>query len=256
MVLVTATTKLAKAIEDSASIPEAAAYLALKERMESQEALDTLTAAERAVNLLVPLNLVRLVAKHQGVSIESLLRGNGKETDESDSSQLQICVEKVELTDQRIAMRRRVKQIDAYVEDKNYHAMTKNVNRDDIAPFDADKSKTRRRGKETFATFMKDIGVGLDVRLMSFAGGVTGYWVCYARGQAKETCIVGAAVGAIIMLFIDAILLIFRISHEDEEEKRKGTKEMRKSMKTAVAANSNSSSKPAQAVIAESKKTR
>lgn len=69
--------------------------------------------------------------------------------------------------------------------------------------------------KESYSSFMKDLTIGIDMRLMSLAGGVVGYYLCYSRGQPVDMCLVGAAVGAVAMLLMDAVLLLIRLSKED-----------------------------------------
>lgn len=68
---------------------------------------------------------------------------------------------------------------------------------------------------ESYSSFMKDLTIGIDMRLMSLAGGVVGYYVCYSRGQSVDMCLAGAAVGAVAMLLVDAVLLLIRLSKED-----------------------------------------
>ncbi len=68
---------------------------------------------------------------------------------------------------------------------------------------------------ETLAVFMKDVSIGLDMRLMTIAGGIVGYYMCHTRGMDKGECIIGAGVAAVFMLFVDAILLVIRLAKED-----------------------------------------
>lgn len=68
---------------------------------------------------------------------------------------------------------------------------------------------------ETFGTFMKDVSIGLDMRLMSLAGGVVGYYLNYVRGASQSECIVAALIGVVSFMMLDALLLILRLRRED-----------------------------------------
>jgi hypothetical protein len=80
---------------------------------------------------------------------------------------------------------------------------------------DAQRGAEERAKPETFSVIMKDVGVGLDVRLMSLAGGIVGYYLCASRSLPTEHCIIGGAIGAVFMLFVDAALLMLRMGRED-----------------------------------------
>lgn len=69
--------------------------------------------------------------------------------------------------------------------------------------------------KESYSMFMQGMSIGLDMRLMTLAGAVVGYYVMYSRGLGSDMCVIGAAVGAVVMLFVDAILLLIRLGRED-----------------------------------------
>jgi hypothetical protein len=77
------------------------------------------------------------------------------------------------------------------------------------------RNRSGGASSESYSSFMKDLTIGIDMRLMSLAGGVVGYYVCYSRGQSVDLCLVGAAVGAVAMLLMDAVLLLIRLSKED-----------------------------------------
>ena len=112
----------------------------------------------------------------------------------------------------RAEMRKRIAAIEAMVEREEYDQLVANVTK----KFPGDTMQDAR--KESLSSFSSDIGVALDVRLMSLAGGVVGYYLCYVRGMSMEERIIGAAVGAVAMLFVDGILLILRIAKSDSAE--------------------------------------
>ena len=130
----------------------------------------------------------------------------------------------------RLAKNQRLDRIDVMVEQEVYNKMAPIPSR--IAASVAGNGRGgslalggRRSGNdvnppqdETLAVFMRDTAVALDMRLMSLAGGVVGYYVCYTRGMSTREAIAGAAIGAVAMIFVDAILLILRIRREDQQK--------------------------------------
>ena len=83
----------------------------------------------------------------------------------------------------------------------------------------ADEAPTPQ--KETLAVFMRDVSIGLDMRLMTIAGGIVGYYLCRTRGMETGECIIGGAVGAVFMMFVDAVLLVIRLAKEDLFRRRR-----------------------------------
>uniref|UniRef100_A0A7S1MA02 Uncharacterized protein n=1 Tax=Neobodo designis TaxID=312471 RepID=A0A7S1MA02_NEODS len=87
---------------------------------------------------------------------------------------------------------------------------------------DAQRGAAERAQPETLRVVMKDVGLGLDMRLMSLAGGIVGYYLCYSRALPREHCFIGAAVGVVAMLLVDALLLMIRMSREDGQTRARG----------------------------------
>ena len=102
-----------------------------------------------------------------------------------------------------------------HVEEVAYNAMAGKV---------ADMAKVGEAKPDNFGSVMKDMTIGLDMRLMAIAGGVVGYYLCHMRGLDQGTCWIGAVCGVILMTIVDALLMIIRISKDDiksSKEKRK-----------------------------------
>jgi hypothetical protein len=138
----------------------------------------------------------------------------------------------------RRQMRRRVRAIDAAVSTAQYNQSVRNVC--ESATIDATGAvglhfeargsssaspilgTTKSKKPETMGTFLKDMSVGLDIRLMSLAGGVVGYYMCYIRGLDVESCIVGGLVGIVAMMLVDAVLVMTRMAKDDKTDRRRG----------------------------------
>lgn len=192
-------------------------------------------------DVLLPVALVRVVAKEVfDLSLRSLLQVREGEMQCRFALLYSPCVAPV--NPNRMEMLRRTRQCELIGQDAAYADMVANVCTTSLdnphehhfgGKMGEATSRDDGKGHETMASFMKEISIGLDMRLMSFAGAIFGYYVCWARGQAKEHCIVGAAVGAIVMLFVDGILLILRVSKEDEKT-RAAKKGQQKRLKAAA----------------------
>lgn len=217
--------------------------------------------------LLIPVDFLRKVAAHAGMSLQALVTGEafgvegaGATTGgkEGVGSPFVICPRRLPPNPERKKKNERVKQINEVVDSMLYTQMTRGDSSSSAAnaaaaasvfesvdsrlltgrqkeillessggqgrglaeEFAACEKGGSNKKKESFAGFMRDISIGLDVRLMSIAGGVVGYYACYARGQGTDQCIVGAAVGAVFMLLVDGILLMIRLHREDEKKKK------------------------------------
>lgn len=138
----------------------------------------------------------------------------------------------------------RLLRVEQYEQERQYNAMVRGVTPGAVLThsrkmlsssggaalslFSNDPSLEPLQQKESYASFMKDVRFGLDMRLMSVAGGIVGYYLCHVRGFGRDVSIVGAAVGAILMMFVDALLLMIRIGKEDTMEAREKLQKRKK----------------------------
>jgi hypothetical protein len=99
-------------------------------------------------------------------------------------------------------------------------------------------------GGFSFRQVTSDLGLGADIRLMSVAGAIIGYYMFYVRGFSRNECAIAAAVGALLMLVVDAGLLwvkaakddVARVSKERELVERVMLKEISADARAAAAA--------------------
>lgn len=204
------------------------------------------TPEEIAVASLVPAATLRAAAKAAGISFRQLFEmvttsdhklPSKEEGGKTSSNGWVIAPHVLPPNPHRASMRRRVKEIDALAEEVEYQTLVQgksNVTTVQQLVNDSSPEGRHRRAqgeKESFGKFMRDMGIGLDVRLMSIAGGVVGYYLCYVRGMAREECIVGGAIGAVLMMFVDGVLLIIKMGKDDrrEREEKARRKEFRPS---------------------------
>lgn len=196
---------------------------------------------------VVPIAVVRSAAAAERMSTRQFLREVGEAHPENEVASFSVAAPVKPENPHRRTMRARLKRIDAAVETALYNEMLAGDasgghttggpaagNRGTMAGMtldatrlgggrlllggamrDAQRGAEDRAQPETFSVIMKDVGIGLDVRLMSLAGGIVGYYLAFSRGLSTEQCIVGAAVGAVAMLFVDAALLMIRMARED-----------------------------------------
>ena len=73
-----------------------------------------------------------------------------------------------------------------------------------------------RRWRRT-VPFVKELGIAMDMRSMSIAGGVIGYYIGYVRSWETEHSIIAAAVCMILFMLVDAVLLLIMLSKEDDQ---------------------------------------
>lgn len=132
---------------------------------------------------------------------------------------------------ERNQFRGRIKAIEEVMSTRAYNEMIGEVRTGKLEPrgseklgFRAAETSGADEKSHTFREAMKDMSIGLDMRLMSLAGAVVGYYVPYARGSPKEHSIIGAAVGAVVMLLVDAVLLMIYISRSDSRRHAKGSR--------------------------------
>jgi hypothetical protein len=191
---------------------------------------------------VLPMALVRVAAALAGMETKAFLAEAGG------GSSFVLAPQEKPANPRRREMRARLRRIDAAVDTAMYNEM---LTKGDSAPTpmggkgsgmgsmtidatsaggkgrvvlggamrDAQRGAVERAQPETLKVVMKDVGLGIDMRLMSLAGGIVGYYLCYSRSLPKEQCFIGAAVGVVAMLFVDALLLIIRMSREDGKTK-------------------------------------
>ena len=187
----------------------------------------------------VPLSVLRALAATRGQSLRSLLQeiaagsftasssaqaGSAASSSSPRSGALRLAVAPTILppNPDRIAMRARIKKIEKAVANEEYNKRVPAQSRVAVEAKLGGRGSGRHRqlsasptGPENMSSFARDISIGLDMRLMSAAGCVVGYYVCWARGCSREVCLVGAAAGAVLMLLMDAVLLIVRLAKDD-----------------------------------------
>lgn len=132
----------------------------------------------------------------------------------------------------------RLLAVERYEQERQYNQMVQTLtpgamlhgasNRSGALNLSSSSPSSTQQKQESYASFMKDVRFGLDMRLMSLAGSIVGYYLCHVRGFGLDVSLVGAAVGAIVMMFVDAALLMIRIGKEDAMEKDKKLKKKRK----------------------------
>lgn len=74
--------------------------------------------------------------------------------------------------------------------------------------------------RASFARFLSDSFIGLDIQVMALSGAVVGYYAGLLRGAPKETCLTYAMVGLVVMMLVDAVLLLIRLGREDEATRK------------------------------------
>ena len=225
---------------DGHSAAATAIAAAVASRYESGPA----AAAPPLAHECVPLGVLRALASHNGQSLRAFLSGvasttpatTGGEGDATEAwanvvNPLSLAIAPTSLppNPHRAAMRARVKAISKAVTDAEYNALVPTPARVAVnASRHLDPKQRIATGSvgggvagedagkgETFSTFSRDLSIGVDMRLMSAAGAVVGYYLCYARGFGRDVCYMGAAVGAVLMLLMDAVLLIVRLARDD-----------------------------------------
>lgn len=70
--------------------------------------------------------------------------------------------------------------------------------------------------RQSHASFLKDVSIGLDIQVMSLSGAGVGYYLGHLRGASVETCALYAVVGLVVMLLVDGLLLLIRMRRQDE----------------------------------------
>jgi hypothetical protein len=152
------------------------------------------------------------------------LNANRSVSDGEEPLRVLVCPSRLPPDTSRTEKNDRLVQISSAVEDLEYNQMVPRgsaVHRKSAVPLRwssrgcEGEHAAGGRAPETLAVFMKDVSVGLDMRLMTIAGGIVGYYVCHIRGMEQGQCIIGAGVAAVVMLFVDAVLLVIRMGKED-----------------------------------------
>lgn len=77
----------------------------------------------------------------------------------------------------------------------------------------------------TMGQMFNEAGMALDMRLTTLGVAVAGYAIPYSIGWSKNLCWLGAVLGLVISLFVEAVLLIIRVNKFDKQERKKKEKE-------------------------------
>ena len=234
--IASAETRGAAVATDTVVAMEAAALTA-------QLAAESPTESRLMAHHCAPIAVVRALATHRGQSLRRFLLewqkshaapvagagGSGAPTTVGDL-QLALAPTALPPNPHRAAMRARVAAIEKAVEDVRYNSLVPAQARVAVGAGRAVDPRQRihasgraegllapsdKGAAESLSTFSRDLSIGFDMRLMSAAGAVVGYYLCYARGLGRDMCFVGAAVGAVVMLLVDAVLLIVRLARDD-----------------------------------------
>lgn len=87
--------------------------------------------------------------------------------------------------------------------------------------------------RNTLQSIWNDMSIGVDVLVMLFSGAAIGYFLGALRGASEGERLLYMVIGVTVMLFVDGLLLMTRMHHEDLRKERT----IRRRQKTLAAQN-------------------